>query len=455
MNFPQELLKQAPRFGSPDALRRQTQELAAQFTRTLTPPDDATEILSTFWQIYRTEPNRLKEALTTDQLDKLTWCFPLEWEGSRILDDPEATEELLSLIQHKYQPDFLHGLRYSFCHAYQQGDDGFEMLKSTFHHLLNQLDPNRADAWRWQVFAEILPETSHTALAKKVLDEDIAFHDIAQQFNLPTDSEFYISTCHAVVDAMISMQLVGRNTLSLLDFLAVHGNLDTIKYAVGKLLLHFKETGYEPGIVNELSDFVLQHLGDIRSDNNLHRIGMDAQARRFFIRWLALTDLQLFFDQISPDGERRRFWREYSNNIEYSRVVINPAHPKASDESIQRLLGQGRAAQLLDDDVEQNALLLKVGDLLIVELGSPRNCRYVYHGQSPPFSLTAETYQTAELCDHVKALFRQDLKKGWQMVLTGMLQGQFGIDRYQSRRIPPSQNGRQRGKYAIPFKPLI
>ena len=99
MMQPQELPKHAPYFGAPKALRRQNKKLATLFSAGTMLPVDAAEVLDHFWQIYDSAVESMGSELKQTELAKLTWCFGLERNGRRILDDVNATFSLLAWLQ--------------------------------------------------------------------------------------------------------------------------------------------------------------------------------------------------------------------------------------------------------------------------------------------------------------------------------------------------------------------
>ena len=436
---PQELLEHVPCFGTPNALRRQNQQLETLFLEGTAPPVDAMEVVDRFWQTYDSAPEQMSDSFTRTEIAKLSWCFALERNGRRIIENVNATFALLALIQQSAHRSYLHGLRYSFFYGYKLGSAALALLKSALCQMLAKFDMAKPNDQQWRGVAEIVPAAqSHVMLARKVVDDSIPYSKISQQFNLPQDSPFYSHTRNALVDAIISARRVKQKAKSLFNFLTLEDNLDAIKYAVEQLLLYYQDN--DPTHVdNALIGFALQHLGDIRSGNAPHWLGMDKHTQGIFVRWLSIIDIQIFFDRMAADGDRKAFWLAYLDSIEYSRVVVGAE----ANEQAEHLLDTGRYAALIHGHAEQNALILKIGKLVVVELSGPQNLRYVYDAQSTPFGLNTRAYEISELC-HSSARFKQDLKQGWQAEFAALLHNHFGIYRHQSRRSPSIQQRPQR-----------
>jgi hypothetical protein len=315
---PQELPKYAPYFGSPKALRRQNQQLTTLFSAGAMSPVDAAEVLDRFWQIYDSAVEPMNSELKRTEIGKLTWCFALEQNGRRIIDDVNVTFFLLALIQERYHHSYLHGLRYSFFHGYKPGSTAFKVFRAALRQMLAKLDWSKLHNQQWRFLSDILPTKSHLVLARWVIVDDIPF---------------------------------------------------------------------------------------------------------FFD--------QIAFDQIAANQEWKTFWLEYLDSV-----------GNGTNERAKRLPGQGRYAELTDGNARQNALILKIEELVIVEFSGGQNLRYVYDERFIPFALNAPSYQMSELC-HPGALFKQHLKKGWQAEFAVMLHDHFGIYRHQLRRHQATQQHHQ------------
>ena len=423
----QDLSEYAPCFGAPRALPQQNQQLEARFLVGATPPDDAEKVLDRFWGVGRAGEN-----LTRDELNKLTWCFGRERNGRRILDDLDATLALLTLAEQRYRRSYLYGLRYTFFYAYNPGSAPFELFRSALRQILSRLDFSDPSNLQWRELFALVKSGSHAAIARRVVAEDIPYGAIAERFSTPSDALFYSYVCRALVDALIALRRVQDKEKSLLDFLTECDDFRAIQYTVARLLTHHQDIA--PAHVNRrLTSFALKHLGDPRVGNALYWRGVSKDGLNLFVRWLSAVDLELFFDLAASDRGRKAFWMDYLGSIEYSRLVLG----ESGKRRFTGLLDEGCHAELVDGRADENALILKLGGVVIVELSGAQNRRYVYEDRAVPFGLNAQTYQISEL-RHPNALLQHDLNGGRQGEnLADLLHMHFGVYRNQARRHAP------------------
>jgi hypothetical protein len=121
---------------------------------------------------------------------------------------------------------------------------------------------------------------------------------------------------------------------------------------------------------------------------------VDPPVKRMVQEWLVREDLKDFFALLQQDGaadERRlQFWLRYAKQIDYAHFALGPyayesIHPDYVELRKKRLDRICRLTNAGDDS--NNAFILKIKDLLLVEFGQTNNACFIYKIQEAPFNI--------------------------------------------------------------------
>lgn len=150
--------------------------------------------------------------------------------------------------------------------------------------------------------------------------------------------------------------------------------------------------------------FAIDLLGNPLLISNAPRWnGISQEARRMVSDWIKLKLIEQFFELLSHDGatdtRRVKFWSQYVSVIENvwfalgsnARSNWNPDFKK-----LRTLMGD-QALSLEGATSENNAFVMKIGDLLIVEFGQTGNATYLFDARNPPFQLYGSVHLKNDL----------------------------------------------------------
>jgi hypothetical protein len=117
------------------------------------------------------------------------------------------------------------------------------------------------------------------------------------------------------------------------------------------------------------------------------------EAKKMVSDWLKLELIEQFFELLSHDGatdkRRVRFWAQYVSVIENVWFILGPRARSNWDPDFKKLRSlMGDQALNLDGSTSgNNAFVMKIGRLLVVEFGETGNAVYLFDSQNPPFML--------------------------------------------------------------------
>lgn len=140
--------------------------------------------------------------------------------------------------------------------------------------------------------------------------------------------------------------------------------------------------------------FTIDLLGNPLLVSNAPRWdGVSPEARRMVSDWIKLKLIEQFFELLSHDGatdsRRLHFWAEHVSLIENVWFVLGSGargNLNPDFRNLRRLMGD-QALNLEGATYANNAFVMKIGRLLVVEFGETGNAVYLFDARNPPFDL--------------------------------------------------------------------
>lgn len=184
---------------------------------------------------------------------------------------------------------------------------------------------------------------------------------------------------------------------SLLNLL---GNNEVLRDRGLQILLNRFIQIQNPPQHNELKNYAVACWGNPWLPSNQDRWGgVDSAARLMISNWLKLEFIELFFTKLAQDGlsdtRRVKFWAKYVPAIEEIHFALG-IHAMTSRErdfvEIREKL-KGLIVEFQDNNVRNNAFIMRMGDLMAVEFSGASNAFYGYSvSRRLPFDLTRTLY---------------------------------------------------------------
>lgn len=129
--------------------------------------------------------------------------------------------------------------------------------------------------------------------------------------------------------------------------------------------------------------------------NSMRWGGVTVAARSMVTDWLKLEFIEAFFTLLAEEGtgDRRRldFWKRYINSIDRIQFVLgHDARTSGSNDFVAlREKMTGLVTELRDSDTSNNAFVMTMGDLVVVEFSGQANALYGYDRRRElPFDLS-------------------------------------------------------------------
>ncbi len=136
--------------------------------------------------------------------------------------------------------------------------------------------------------------------------------------------------------------------------------------------------------------------------------------------WLAFQDLQTFFEILQADKtvdtRRFEFWLRYHRQMDYVRIALGSQAWHSNDADLRELRkkGRDRVCRLDGGPSNLNAIIMKIGDFLLVEFSHTGNAAYGYPQINPPFPLNSDAIVRDRLSEPAVAVFREPHLGSWE-----------------------------------------
>lgn len=208
---------------------------------------------------------------------------------------------------------------------------------------------------------------------------------------------------------------------------------------------------------HELKEFSVACWGNPwLPSNNDSWGGISEEARQMVTEWLSHEYIELFFTKLAQDGlsdtRRVKFWSKYVKSIDsmYFALGVRARNPDERDFVELRQKLHGLTVELHDPNVNNNAFIMKMGNLLAVEFSGQSNAFYGYNtSDGMPFDLSrpvrtpVDGGNSLKLSSHALKLSHQDNILGfpsWEDRFEYELRTKFAIRQGSISTLKPSSS---------------
>lgn len=138
--------------------------------------------------------------------------------------------------------------------------------------------------------------------------------------------------------------------------------------------------------------------------------GVIPQAREMIADWLKSEFVEAFFSKLAEDGvgdkRRANFWLKYVRSMDNVQFALGSQALRSTDRDFVALRKKmkGLYAPLNDSDENNNAFVMTIGKLVIVEFGSSGNAMYAYDNKNNlPFDMSKELAVRVDYSNSLKS----------------------------------------------------
>jgi hypothetical protein len=446
-----------PATGDIDRVLESLQQSAKLGSSSHVPQDLQLQAVQTFWQTQRVET--LRDA----RLVSFGMCLPHSPDDPCVMEDAQRFDALLDgidqwLAEPRWFRRCYQGLLRSYFgyDAHTPGTPAVarrnwarlrDYLRERAPRITDQADDRHAEpAWVTTVlrsghlFTDAPCETYAAALLR---GDSGAVNLLCDQLGIGQASWFLRELVHAQVKA--STRLGHEEFCAVMPALleALRHNRVLRDRGLALLLDRYARVPTAPPQA-ALRDAAALWWGSPWQPSNATRwSGVTEAGRAMVTEWLKREWIEAFFIRLAEDGpgqpRRAEFWQRYVKSIENVQFALGPQTAQANDREPAVMLNRidGLCVELRDSMGPNHALVLTLGNVVVVEFSHPADAMYAYDTRHPlPFDMTRPVRAAVDADNSLRTTGRalclphQDGVRGWrrwEAMFEATLKRQFDV----------------------------
>ncbi len=265
-------------------------------------------------------------------------------------------------------------------------------------------------------YSEILSNSPTKSFVKKFLQEQdtSSLSSELESLKMAPNSWFWDDLIKSSVQSISGMN--EQDYLRIIPrflYLAEQNVLYTTDILIA-LLERYARTSERAKVHEVLKHLALDQWGNPQYDSSAGWNNVNADTKRMVIQWFVRADLEAFFTLFSTTADTNRFdyWIKFIDQISFSQIFLGPSALQSRQPQHKKFrdLNRGRLKDLVDSTSSNNAFMLKMGNLYIIDFSDTGNACFIT--KKLPYQNNKRRVSIFELrSDYVERLIHTS---GWQ-----------------------------------------
>lgn len=396
-----------------------------------------------FDQLENQTPSQDKMLISIEKLEKLgmgqlsrrdwkniAWAlciqFPERAEKLIFLSGGREVLEQLKTVRKDLIPSFYIPLLFSYFalakNELNQNSNNWLILRDVLYEGLADLYLRYKRPRDWMLILSDYNELLQTQPTKRLSAEFINSEDedkipeIASKLHISANSWFWEKL---LIDAIKSAcELTDQSFTEKIDRLLNLGEKNPLHRSsiLTQILDRYATSRFRDQIHERLKQTALTLWGNPQSDAAASWAYVQADTKKMVIQWFVQADLEAFFRLFNSTADTRRFyyWLGYIKQITSTQLFFSSYAINSRRREHQQFLidNKGRYSQLVGSSSTNNAFMLKIGNIYIVEFSDTGNACYFYNKKLNTKKTTAITDLKMEYGDGY--LFKLSHSSKWE-----------------------------------------
>lgn len=382
----------------------------------------------------------------TDYLTKRDWKN-LAWSLSKKLlsyeDKMLFTFKGSELIEQfsKMEPDLLKAVYFPLLYSYFAVEqDEINKRPNNWIGLRNILNTNRSTLFqatlrpkKWLTTLTDHPEVLSLDPSKRFIhdflhnSDDSRVSSQLESLSIAPNSWFW--------DSLVSSSIKSVKTMKEDDYfkviprflLLLEKNPIYTTAILTALLERYASTSRRTLVHESLKYVCLTQWGNPQYDSAAGWWNVNPDTRKMVVQWFVRADLEAFFKLFSQtaDVDRFDYWIKFIDKISFSQIFLGPAAVQSRHAEHRRFreLNRGRLKNITGSTPSNNAFLLKIDNVHIIDFSDTGNACYRY--SDLPFNLSKKNITVHELKSKQHSIFKSDSGRGMSLSHSGNWEARF------------------------------
>jgi hypothetical protein len=193
------------------------------------------------------------------------------------------------------------------------------------------------------------------------------------------------------------------------------------------LLERYSVTSKRTIVHEDLKSICLTQWGNPQYDSSAGWRNVNLDTKKMVIQWFVRADLEAFFKLFShtADVDRFNYWIKFIDKISFSQIFLGPAAVQSRNAEHRKFieLNRGRLKNIVGSTASNNAFLLKIDNIHIVDFSDTGNACYGY--SDLPFNIDKKNITVFELKSKPHSVFKSDSGRGMSLSHSGNWEARF------------------------------
>ena len=360
-----------------------SKEISERFP-TVSPPStsDLSQIKKKF-ALYKTTNCPSHECFSDKEIRSMCYF------ANQIANSTEDYHILIDLIQNRWRQSFLNGL--IFCLLNNWPSLEYNIVSSKFQSfIINQLENyqgQRSHLRKMKQNIRFIKEGGSLALGQFVFQNQESVLNAPSIIGLKKRDFSYSYFSKAIQYYFKNKSRT--NIAELEEVLTLHANTSTTKIVVSDKIIKANELQNDSFSVNSIKRIALKLVGDPFVQANWNTIGVTQdyvsqidKAHRILKKWMIKTYVNVAFEKLIVDEDRKQFWLRYVNFIDDIKFVGSMIHKQIIHTIPEPELENSIQNCFYNTIVCRNSLKCAVAivikNFVFVEFSEKGNALYIY-----------------------------------------------------------------------------
>lgn len=370
-----------------------------------------------------------KDYLTRRDWKNLAWSMSKKLPGydNKILFTTKG-KELLGLFE-SMNIDLLSSVFYPLLYGYFSSEkeeingiysDNWVSLRQMLSERRSIVFHNTNRPKKWLKTLTDYPELLSTEPSKELIQKFLSDRD-GSSVNNELES-LRISSNSWFWDSLVSSSVKSIKSMKEDDFLLIIGRFFRLmeKHPIYindiliALLERYAASSLSETVHERLKDISLDQWGNPQYESSAGWHKVTPSTKKMVVQWFVRADLEAFFKLFSHTADKNRFdyWMRFINKTSFSQIFLGPAAMNSyrSEHREFRKANKGRLKTLTGSTSTNNAFLLKINNIYIVEFSDTGNACYGY--RELPYDVREKMISLDDLKNRKASVFLNDRGRG-------------------------------------------
>lgn len=276
-------------------------------------------------------------------------------------------------------------------------------------------------------------------LGEELFNQNVKISETVKYIGLPEYMRFYSFFSETVVSytqTIIKNDILERYLSEILFFLKKHDNKTTSKKCLSQIILNIDKLSNDD-LKEDIKSNSFDLIGDPSNDSywlpwknaNEKEIKDLKESQTMLNNWITEKFIEIFFENLAMDRNRKDFWRNYLKNIsrfkiystfEFEKILKNDARVSPYLKTRLGILGSGYT--------KESAIVMIMKNYLLVEFSVNGNAFFAYKLSNPACPDINEHFQKInKLKNQNLRDFKLNHSGDWEYSLSNWLNQNLGV----------------------------